>query len=343
MPAILPKRLLYATDLSPASERACEAALELAKALDADLTVLFVLEPPPYPYPISIAESTRVAVEEQLDRVTDALRKEGVRAERCLREGSPANEIVGIVEENGLELVIVGTHGRKGISHWLLGSVAERVVRLSPAPVLTVPSWRYADRREAGLALARELEKLRDERPLVFALSRGAIPVAHEVARALEVALEVLVVGELECDGAAVGAVSEEGTVVVDHPKVAKLKVALDALGTVTHDARQWSRDEAIKLRGARWIGDVTGRAAVVVGDGSTTDWPFAVAAEVLRASGATRVIAASPAFAGETGATVSRDLDEWIGTRVDSAAKPFLYRDKREPSDAEANALLES
>jgi nucleotide-binding universal stress UspA family protein len=134
------RRLLFATDFSAASEQAREVAFALATTFDADLTVLHVLEPPPYPYPLSLVESARSVVGAELDRVTDALRHDGVRAERMLLEGSPAAEIIATAEEHGLDWIVLGTHGRRAITRLLMGSVSERVVRLSRVPVLTVPS-----------------------------------------------------------------------------------------------------------------------------------------------------------------------------------------------------------
>jgi nucleotide-binding universal stress UspA family protein len=138
-----PRRLLFATDFSDASERARDYALQLAKAFDADLTVLHVLEsPPPYPYPVSLLESARALVEVELDRITDAFRHAGVRAERVLLCGSASTEIVATAEEHGAHWIVLGTHSRHGVAHLLLGSVAENVVRLSHLPVLTIPPSR---------------------------------------------------------------------------------------------------------------------------------------------------------------------------------------------------------
>jgi predicted phosphoribosyltransferase/nucleotide-binding universal stress UspA family protein len=339
---MLPRRLLFATDFSPASGRAHKAALELARDLDADLTVLHVLEPPPYPYPISLADSARATVEEQLEHITDSLRRAGIRAERLLREGSAPNEITAAAQENGLDLVILGTHGRRGITHLMLGSVAERVVRLSTVPVLTVPSWRYEDRTAAGRALAQQVGQLRGERPLVFALSRGAIPIAHQVAQALEAPIDVLFVRQVQCDGEILGAVSEDGIFLKDDRIASKLNLSIEALGTMVKDARESSREESIRFRGARWIEDVTARTVIVVGDGFTTEWPFAVAAKMLRDAGAKRIVAASPAVVSGAPEAIARYVDEWACLeRADAASIRLLYRDDREPSDTAAKALL--
>jgi len=69
-----------------------------------------------------------------------ASRKSGVKLETHLLEGIPYKEVVRMTEELDADLVVMGTHGRTGLKHLLLGSVAERVVRSSKVPVITVPS-----------------------------------------------------------------------------------------------------------------------------------------------------------------------------------------------------------
>jgi nucleotide-binding universal stress UspA family protein len=64
----------------------------------------------------------------------------GIPIETHLTEGLPHERIIAVAEEVGAELIVMGTHGRTGLAHLLVGSVAERVVRASPIPVLTVPS-----------------------------------------------------------------------------------------------------------------------------------------------------------------------------------------------------------
>jgi len=141
------RRILVPTDFSKHSENALAYAAAFAEKLDAELYLLHVVQDlalfvpeavtvaPPVTPPV---EQLTAAVREALDRVIDShqLRRFTVHAE--VREGSPFYEIVRFAKEQEIDLVIMGTHGRTGLIHVLLGSVAEKVVRKSPCPVLTV-------------------------------------------------------------------------------------------------------------------------------------------------------------------------------------------------------------
>jgi putative phosphoribosyl transferase len=337
------RKLLLATDFSPASERAREAALQLARAFEAEVTVLHVVESPRYPYPVAVPSSTRQAATTDLDRVARAMQGAGVRTVPMLREGNPYAEIVTAAKDANVDLLIIGTHGHRGLDHLLLGSVAEKVVRVAPGAVLTVPPWRHHDRTAAGIALSHELQKLRHERPIVLALSRGALPIAREIAKGFETSLDVLVVRQMESDGKAVGAVAEDGTTLVDDQVVSQLAISREALGGSIESARQLCRDESISLRGARWIIDVGDRTVVIVSDGITSPWPTAVAASLLRGMKARRLVAATPAISTRAIEATARHVDEFVS--IEQVEEPrlvaLLYRDPREPSDAEALELL--
>jgi universal stress protein A len=75
-----------------------------------------------------------------LDRLLVELRKEGISAELTAHRGSPERAIVEVAIEKEADLIVMGTHGRSGLAHVLLGSVAERVVRTAPCPVITIKS-----------------------------------------------------------------------------------------------------------------------------------------------------------------------------------------------------------
>jgi nucleotide-binding universal stress UspA family protein len=120
------ERILVATDFSLCSLNALEHAEALAEKLKTEVILLHV-EP----------EISRAA-EQQLARATDQLRSHGLKARKVLRVGVPEEEILNAVEAERASLVVMGTHGRKGIPHMLLGSVAEHVARSAPCPVLTV-------------------------------------------------------------------------------------------------------------------------------------------------------------------------------------------------------------
>jgi nucleotide-binding universal stress UspA family protein len=138
------ERILVPTDGSPETERAVEHAVDLAAAHDATLLGVYVVNTASYTtMPMEtgwegVGELLREDGETALERVEELARSAGVRTETHLLDGSPSREIVRFAEDAGVDLVVMGTHGRGGIDRLLLGSVAERVVRSSSAPVLTV-------------------------------------------------------------------------------------------------------------------------------------------------------------------------------------------------------------
>lgn len=142
MPEI--RRVLCPVDFSPHSENALDFALDLAKRLGADVHLVHVFQLPVYALPDGAMMAgpeftTKVTTELQKALTELARRKEGARIETHLVEGIPYREVVRMTDELGADLVVMGTHGRTGIRHLLLGSVAERVVRSSKVPVITVP------------------------------------------------------------------------------------------------------------------------------------------------------------------------------------------------------------
>jgi nucleotide-binding universal stress UspA family protein len=133
-----PRRVLFATDFSPASERARDAACELAKAFDAEVIVLHVVEPHFHPYPVALPDSARRSAQNDLDHLEATFRCAGVRVRTAVRSGHAAEAIVAAANEDAIDILVLGTHGRRGLTHLLMGSVAERVVRSSVVPVMTV-------------------------------------------------------------------------------------------------------------------------------------------------------------------------------------------------------------
>ncbi len=140
------RRILHATDFSPASRRAFDTALAMAKSLDAKLTIVYVL-PPVVTVPdqyIDAATLDRLDHQarewstQQLDRLAARGRKAGVKTTALLRDGDPASQIVAACRTTKSDLIVVGTHGRRGLPKFFLGSVAERVVSLASCPVVTV-------------------------------------------------------------------------------------------------------------------------------------------------------------------------------------------------------------
>ncbi len=133
------------TDFSPHAQQALPFAREMAAAHDAEILLCHVMEPPIYP---TMLEGTALvmppldeSLRDQLHKQLEALRDqefEGMRARVVLREGSPTTELLEVAAEEDVDLIVVATHGYTGLKHMLLGSTAERIVRMAPCPVLTV-------------------------------------------------------------------------------------------------------------------------------------------------------------------------------------------------------------
>lgn len=140
--------ILVPTDFSPHADRALEFAVELAKSQGAALHLAHVLDVLPYTtlpggvplYDPSMVARAREELVKSLTIAKERLSKAGVtRVETTLIEGQPQREIVYLAEQIPAQLIVMGTHGRSGLAHAFLGSVAERVVRKAPCPVITVP------------------------------------------------------------------------------------------------------------------------------------------------------------------------------------------------------------
>jgi nucleotide-binding universal stress UspA family protein len=133
------RRILCAADFSEQSRRALDHAVALARWSGAELAIVNAVAPPDF----RLIGASLLAPAERVGRL-EALRRfaEPVMgpfaARLVLREGEAAREIVAESRGWAADLVVVGTHGRRGLEHWELGSVAEQVIRTAPCPVLTV-------------------------------------------------------------------------------------------------------------------------------------------------------------------------------------------------------------
>lgn len=137
------KHILVPTDFHQASAAALETATSLAMACDAKVTLLHVWEIPIYPYMDFMLNSDVItgvedAAVKHLTEAVEKLRQVLPNAESKLKTGLPWHGIMDAIKELKPDLVVMGTHGRRGVEHAILGSVAEKLVRLSPVPVLTV-------------------------------------------------------------------------------------------------------------------------------------------------------------------------------------------------------------
>jgi nucleotide-binding universal stress UspA family protein len=145
------KHILVPTDFSEPSERALATALELARAFDAQITLLHVWSIPNTGYAEALAwpyEAMETAARRALDEGLAATKKLYAKTEGLLREGNEWRQVLDVADELGVDLVVMGTHGRRGLPRLVLGSVAEKVVRLCPVPVLTVSAPKKAEKEK---------------------------------------------------------------------------------------------------------------------------------------------------------------------------------------------------
>lgn len=140
------QRILVPTDFSEGAEAALRLSSDLSHRFAAPLTLVYVFEPADYPLPNGYV----VFTSEQFNRVIAELEQRLAQARRAaldagatevttrILRGSAPSEITQLAEEGAFDLIVMGTQGRSGLKHLLLGSVAERVMRTAPCPVLTV-------------------------------------------------------------------------------------------------------------------------------------------------------------------------------------------------------------
>ncbi len=138
------RHILLPTDFGEGSKRALDAGASLAQKLGASLTLLHTFEIPPYAYSgihfstADLLTTLEEAARLELETALVSLRERVPRAASLFRRGIPWQDIQASIAETGADLVVMGTHGRRGIAHALLGSVAEKTVRMSSVPVLTL-------------------------------------------------------------------------------------------------------------------------------------------------------------------------------------------------------------
>ncbi len=140
------QKVLCPVDFSEPSREAMRHAEQLAKALGAELLLAHVVVPAMYPVAFGAAPMGAVTLDQEAEQAVRAnlkataqeVSERGVPCQTLVDVGTPSRRLVEMVKEHGVDLLVMGTHGATGLSHILLGSTAERVVRLCPCPVLTV-------------------------------------------------------------------------------------------------------------------------------------------------------------------------------------------------------------
>jgi nucleotide-binding universal stress UspA family protein len=143
--SVLPKHLLVPTDLGEGAEEVIDYACELARQFGATLHLLNVIGVPAIGAPelgIALTSSVIDSIvrdnQAALDRLAERRRGSTTIGEVLLKTGDARDVINHTASELGIDLIVMGTHGRRGVSRALLGSVTESVVRTAPCPVLTV-------------------------------------------------------------------------------------------------------------------------------------------------------------------------------------------------------------
>jgi universal stress protein A len=140
------RAILAPTDFSDFSKQVLKEALALAQTFDAKLLLLHVVEPPPYSVEGLGPSSLEVNLLDDLERLANnelaavlpEAQSTGVEVGRHVVVGTPYRKIVEVAEAERVDLIVMSTHGRTGLSHLVMGSVAERIVRTAPCPVLTM-------------------------------------------------------------------------------------------------------------------------------------------------------------------------------------------------------------
>ena len=141
-------KILYATDYSKASARALDEAIALTKQNRAELLVLHIVDPvPPYvagediggaEIYMKLEQTTQQDAETSMKKLMEKLRKLKVNSKSLLLRGTAPEQIVRTAKNRRANLIVIGTHGRTGLSKLLMGSVANKVISTAHCPVLTV-------------------------------------------------------------------------------------------------------------------------------------------------------------------------------------------------------------
>ncbi|MFB3885205.1 MAG: universal stress protein [Thermodesulfobacteriota bacterium] len=137
------KKILVPLDGSELAKKALDHAEKLAKIFDSEIT-LFQVVPfmpiygsPELVTPLIIDEKQKEAVEKELTRLVEELKKKGYKASAMVRTGQQvAVEIIDFAKEVGADLIVMSTHGRSGITRWVVGSVAHKVLIRAETPIL---------------------------------------------------------------------------------------------------------------------------------------------------------------------------------------------------------------
>ena len=204
----------------------------------------------------------------------------------------------------------------------------------------------FSDRNDAGRRLAERLEPLRGQDVVVLGLPRGGVPIAFEVARALDAPLDVIVVRKLGVPfqpELALGAIGEGDVRVLDERITGQVRLPTEELAEIERVERAELLRRVEMFRAGRERIALTGRTALVVDDGLATGSTARAACQVARAQGAARVVLAVPVGAAEAVSMLQQDADDVVclETPAGFMAVGQWYGDFRQVSDREVADLL--
>jgi predicted phosphoribosyltransferase len=206
---------------------------------------------------------------------------------------------------------------------------------------------RFRNRREAGRLLASQLAAYANRPDLiVLALPRGGVPVAYEVARALDAPLDVFLVRKLGVPGHeefALGAIATGGVRVINQDVVRRLRIPPDTIQAIAvQEQRELARRERL-YRGNRPAPEVRGRTVMLVDDGLATGATMLAAIKALRSQGAGRIVVAVPIASPETCDQLAKEVDDIVCavTPEPFDAVGLWYEDFSQTTDDEVRELL--
>ncbi len=204
----------------------------------------------------------------------------------------------------------------------------------------------FEDRVDAGRQLGERLAEREWSDAVVLGLPRGGVPVAAEVARALDAPLDVLIVRKVGVPWRpelAMAAVGEDGAVVRNDDVIATAGVSRDELAAGERRERAEVEQRAVRFRGGRAPESLAGRTALIVDDGIATGASMRAACAIARARQAARIVVATPVAPADVIDALASDADEIVCLSVppDFMAVGMHYVDFGQTSDAEVIDLM--
>ncbi|MFL5345081.1 MAG: phosphoribosyltransferase [Hyalangium sp.] len=206
---------------------------------------------------------------------------------------------------------------------------------------------RFRDREEAGRLLAERLREHVGETPVVLALPRGGVAVGYEVARALDVPLDVMMVRKLGVPWhpeLGMGALAEGGALYLNREVLGSVDLTAEEIANVIAEETRELERRVQRYRGGRPLQDLRGRTVILVDDGLATGGTARAAVGALRGLGARSVILAVPVAASQTAEALRQEVDKLVCVQEPSDlwAIGTWYEDFHQMSDEEVLVLLD-